>query len=183
MKRDVQGSVPQPDNWMGSPLDGIGPGGYAGYPGIGGDTAATNAFVGPPPAAGLPVQVLPPAAPQAASPLKGLLNNFNLNDLKGMLDRMGGVEGLLSNVGKVQKFMTTVQQMAPLIKLFMGKKGGSSDDDSEDSYRPRRRRRRRRRSSNRRTRRYGSGSGSGSRERYRRKGGSKGKRRAGNNRR
>ncbi|RUS43273.1 oligopeptidase [Cohnella sp. AR92] len=140
---DNQGREPPFQNWMSAPLEGIGPGVPGAYPGLGGDTAATNALIGAPSPTYSPVQVMPPATqPPAASPSKGLLGNFNLGDLKGMLDRMGGVEGLLSNMGKVQKFMSTVQQVAPLLKLFMGKKGSKDDDDSASSAPARRRRRR-----------------------------------------
>ncbi|MBB6635673.1 aminotransferase [Cohnella thailandensis] len=159
-------------SWMNSPLSGIGPGAGpgGGFPGLGGETASSNALVGspspselagPPSPAFSPVQVIPPGAPAAAAPAKagGLLGNFNINELKNIVERMGGIEGLISNMGKVQKFMSTVQQMAPLLKLFMGKKGSSNDDDvsSGAPYRPRRRRRRRRGSSRYGARRTGSG--------------------------
>lgn len=89
-------------------------------------------------AAPVPVQ-----APQSSSPSIKLpfnINVSNLNDIKGLIDRMGGVEGVLDKVGKFQKFMSTVQQVAPLLKLF---KKGASSSDSDDDAPPRRRRRRR----------------------------------------
>ena len=83
--------------------------------------------------------------------LGGLLNGFNFNNLRQMIDRMGGLDGLLENVGKMQKIMGSVQQMAPMIKLLLntGKtaKATSSMDRDDDFYVPRRRRRRRRRRS------------------------------------
>lgn len=86
------------------------------FPGIG------NSFAAGPPEVINPV-VLPA---QVTTATKGGLpfNISNLNDLKAMVDRMGGIEGVLTTMGKFQKFMSTVQQVAPLIKLFMGNKGG-----------------------------------------------------------
>ncbi|WP_238357928.1 aminotransferase [Cohnella zeiphila] len=97
-----------------------------------------------------PVQVMPPAqqvaAPAAGGGGKGLAGMLNPEQIKGFIDRMGGIEGLVSNIGKFQKIMSTVQQVAPLLKLFTGKgKGGSTGDTSSGSYRRRRRGRRGRR--------------------------------------
>jgi hypothetical protein len=88
------------------------------FPGI------EDTFSGPPAVINptvLPVQT-------TAVPAKGGLpfNLSNLSDLKAMVDRMGGIEGVLSTMGKFQKFMTTVQQIAPMIKLFMGNKGNKA---------------------------------------------------------
>ncbi|TLS51789.1 hypothetical protein FE782_12810 [Paenibacillus antri] len=63
---------------------------------------------------------------------------------------MGGIDGVLNNVTKIQKIMSSVQQMAPMLKLVMGSigksKSASSNDDDTYYELPRRRRRRRRRS-------------------------------------
>lgn len=83
-----------------------------------------------------------PAAPSSGGS-SGLLSNFSMNDIKGFIDRMGGVEGILSTVGKVQKFAQTFSQFAPMVKLLIPKLGASNNDDDDYSYRPRRRRRRR----------------------------------------
>lgn len=112
-----------------------------GFPGL-----EAQSFAGPPAEVVTPT-VLPAApAPTGASGLLSKLpfniNVQNLNDLKALVDRMGGIEGVVATAGKVQKFMSTVQQMAPLIKLFMGKKGSSSSSEGVGTYRPRRRRRR-----------------------------------------
>jgi len=93
-------------------------------------------FAGPP--AAINPTVLP-AQPATASKLPFNLNLSSLNDLKSLVDRMGGIDGVLSAVGKVQKFMSTMQQVAPLIKLFMNKKSASSD--SSIGVAPRKRRR------------------------------------------
>lgn len=70
----------------------------------------------------------------------------NIGELKGVIDRMGGIDGIVSSMGKFQKVMTSVQQMAPMIKLMMGSFGkgktkGSPEDDEAIYYRPRKRKR------------------------------------------
>lgn len=93
-----------------------------------------------------PVQVLPPAPaqPAAAAPAKGggLSSMLNLNEIKGLVERMGGLDGILTNVGKLQKIMATMQQMAPIIRLLTGKGKTAASDESEGAIRPRKRRRR-----------------------------------------
>jgi hypothetical protein len=88
------------------------------FPGI------EDTFSGPP--AVIHPTVLP--AQTTAAVAKGGLpfNLSNLSDLKAMVDRMGGIEGLLSTMGKFQKFMASVQQIAPMLKLFMGNKGNKA---------------------------------------------------------
>jgi len=108
------------------------------YPGLG------QPFAGPP--APPPAQTNPTVLPAQASssPIKLPFNisMANINEIKAMIDRMGGIEGVLNTMGKVQKFMSTVQQVAPLVKLFMGKGKNKSESSSGDDYvRPRRRRR------------------------------------------
>ena len=83
----------------------------------------------------------------------GLLGNFNLKDIKTVIDRMGGIDGIISTVGKVQKIVGSIQQMQPLIKMLLSLMPGKSkeNDDADEAEtewsRPRRRRRRRRRGS------------------------------------
>lgn len=72
----------------------------------------------------------------------GLLGS--LGNIRQMIDRMGGIDGVLEHVTKIQKIMSSVQQMAPMLKLLMGKKASPAALD-EDDYVPRRYRRRRRR--------------------------------------
>jgi len=101
----------------------------------------------------------------------GLLGNFNLKDIKTVIDRMGGIDGIISTVGKVQKIVGSIQQMQPLIKMLLslmpGKSQESDDavDEDEEWSRPRRRRRRRRRGSAVRRRR-GGGRGKGRKKAY-----------------
>lgn len=93
-------------------------------------------------------------------------SGFSLANLGGMIEKFGGIEGILSTVGKVQKVMQTVQQFAPMAKmiagLIPGKKGakllGGNSGGALDEYRPRRRR-------GKKSRRGTSKSGSGSRGR------------------
>jgi hypothetical protein len=72
----------------------------------------------------------------------------NLNEIKGFVDRMGGIDGILSTVTKVQKVMASVSQMAPLVKVLMGSFGKkksatvSEDDTDTGEWRPKRRKRR-----------------------------------------
>ncbi len=70
----------------------------------------------------------------------------NLGEIKGFVDRMGGIDGILTTVTKVQKVVSSVSQMAPLVKVILssfGKKSeDSSDDDDIEETRPKRKRRR-----------------------------------------
>ncbi|WEK53604.1 MAG: hypothetical protein P0Y55_13585 [Candidatus Cohnella colombiensis] len=82
------------------------------------------------------------------APKSGLPFNFsvsNLSDIKNIVERMGGIDGVLATMGKVQKFVTTMQQFAPMIQLFMKKKNTDSTSSSGSGGRVRRRRRRTRR--------------------------------------
>jgi hypothetical protein len=104
------------------------------FPGI------ESSFSGPPAAINstvLPSQV---QVVEATKATKGGLpfNLSNLSDLKSMVDRMGGIEGVLATMGKVQKFVSTMQQVAPMIKLFMGNKGKKSSDANTKTKRRRR---------------------------------------------
>ncbi|QYR21144.1 hypothetical protein KZ483_26140 [Paenibacillus sp. sptzw28] len=86
---------------------------------------------------------------QAAAPAKSG-SSFSLNDLKGIVDRMGGIDGIVSTMTKVQKVVSSVSQMAPLIKVLagsLGKKGAAAtiaEDTGIDAAAPRPRKRRRR---------------------------------------
>ncbi|BCG57316.1 tyrosine protein kinase [Paenibacillus sp. URB8-2] len=120
-----------------------------------------------------------PAAAETAAKGGGLLGNLgglanlaNMDQIKGLIDRMGGIDGIVSSMGKVQKVMQGFQQMAPMFKLVMGSigkgkgKGGAgllaAEEDSA-SYAPSRRKKRtapkRRKSGSSGRRRSGSSSG------------------------
>ncbi|WP_044875558.1 hypothetical protein [Paenibacillus sp. IHBB 10380] len=85
-------------------------------------------------------------APVAAAAKTGF-SLASLGELKGVIDRMGGIDGLVSSIGKFQKVMSSVQQMAPMVKLVMGSlgkgttKGKSSEDGDGMFYIPPKRRR------------------------------------------
>ncbi|MCV9949671.1 tyrosine protein kinase [Paenibacillus sp. BT-177] len=92
--------------------------------------------------------VTPDPAPAKGGLLGGL---GNLNDIKGIIDRMGGIDGIVATVGKVQKIMSSVQQFAPMAKLIMGSLPAFNKNASKkttipiteelDEYTPPRRRR------------------------------------------
>lgn len=104
-----------------------------------GDSTALVPYVPPQP-------VTSTAAPQAAaSPAK---KGFSLDNIKGMFDRMGGVDGIVATMGQAQKVMQSVSQFAPMAKLLMGSflsKKGNNDEEEAIDNRPRRRRKRKQR--------------------------------------
>ena len=136
-----------------------------GYPGIGDPFAGGGGLFGPGPGAAgaaspgggapffpqtqpnLPAVLPAPSAPAPAA--KSGPSLPTLSDLKLLVERMGGIDGLLATMGKVQKVFGTFQQMAPMFKLLAGsflKKGASVAKATElGEWRPRRRRSRGRR--------------------------------------
>jgi len=91
----------------------------------------------------------------------GLLNlPFNLGQLKMFIDRMGGLDGILNTIGKMQRLFGTMQQLAPLVRLLLAKKSSTSDAE-EELEAPRRKRKR----GGQRRRRRGAAGRSGSRPR------------------
>lgn len=104
------------------------------YPGLGDPFAGPPALMNP-----VAAPQLQPQAQKSAKP--GLLSN--IGEWKQLLDRMGGIEGVLGYMGKIQKFAATMQQMAPLLRLFIGKGGGAAATAagiSKDGFSRRRRR-------------------------------------------
>jgi hypothetical protein len=75
--------------------------GINGFPGYGPSTALTN-----------------------PSPTIG--SSFNFGQIKGFIDRMGGIDGVMGHVGRIQKFIQSIQQMSPMIKVLMGSFGGKA---------------------------------------------------------
>lgn len=90
----------------------------------------------------------PPASSGKGFSLANLTKYANLTEIKGFVDRMGGLDGILSTVTKVQKVVGSVSQMAPLVKVFMGSFGKNKSETKDNgSYggglsRPRPRKRR-----------------------------------------
>ncbi|MEC0269738.1 aminotransferase [Paenibacillus anseongense] len=75
----------------------------------------------------------------SSNPLSGL----NMKQISGFVERMGGIDGILGTMGKVQKFMSSFQQMAPMVKTIFGAlgKGKVASGDSVEVFRPKRKRR------------------------------------------
>ncbi|WP_143044376.1 hypothetical protein [Paenibacillus sp. CF384] len=97
----------------------------------------------------LPTLIEPTKVEEKTDAKSGFNLATSLNDLKGVVDRMGGIDGIVTTMGKVQKVVGSITQMAPLIKVLagsFGKKGASvtSTDDDDDAP-PKRRKRKRRR--------------------------------------
>jgi hypothetical protein len=74
---------------------------------------------------------------------------FNIQEIKNVIDRMGGIDGILNTMQKVSKMVQTVQQMAPMLKVLLGSFGKKASttvtDDEEYPARRRKKRRGRRR--------------------------------------
>lgn len=107
----------------------------------------------PPAAPHAPAQdILPAVIPETAAELvdttapakPGGFSLASLGEIKGFVDRMGGLDGILTTVTKVQKVVSSVSQMAPLVKVLLGSFKKPADQPSDDdSGEPKRRRRRR----------------------------------------
>ncbi|MDU0205800.1 aminotransferase [Paenibacillus sp. MAH-36] len=97
----------------------------------------------------------------SSNPLSGL----NMKQISGFVERMGGIDGILGTMGKVQKFMSSFQQMAPMVKTIFGAlgKGKVASGDSVEVFRPKRKRRKK--SGTARRRKGGSKSGTAKRKR------------------
>lgn len=103
------------------------------------------------PAAAEALESATPAAAKASGFSLASLGG-NIKDLQGIVERMGGLDGILSTVQKVQKVVSSVQQMAPLIKVLagsIGKKGAAAttatlDEEAFESAAPKRKKSRKR---------------------------------------
>lgn len=124
------------------------------YPGIG----SSNSYA-PPYVANYATPAIQAAPASSSGPLGKLASFFgggasdsgsggsslNIAQIKQVIDRLGGVDGIMETMGKVQKMVQSVQQMAPLVKVLMGsfgkkKKKGSNDSDGLAPLRRKRRR-------------------------------------------
>lgn len=83
----------------------------------------------------------------------GLMSN--LADWKQMLDRVGGLDGVMNTMGKLQKIFSTMQQMAPLLRLLIGKGQSASATAASVRHRSPRRKRRKYASTRKSTKRSG----------------------------
>jgi len=93
--------------------------------------------------------VAPPVPVEAPASSSGF-SLANIGELKGMIDRFGGIDGIMNGIGKMQKVVGGFQQMAPMMKLVMGilpfgkgKKSSSVADKDYEEYSPPRSRKRR----------------------------------------
>lgn len=86
-----------------------------------------------------------PAAPGGAGGAGGLLGNFNFAQLKSIVDKMGGIDGIIGTMSKVQKIVGQFQQVAPMLKVIMGSFGKKAATKADANLPPVRRRRRKKR--------------------------------------
>jgi hypothetical protein len=109
-----------------------------GYPGLGQDFLQ----------GGLPVPFESggKAAAGGASSFSSMLNGINVTQIKGFVDRMGGMEGIIGTMTKVQKIMANLQQMAPMLKLLFNSFGKVKSTNTDYDELPLRRRKRRKKS-------------------------------------
>ncbi|GLI09673.1 hypothetical protein YDYSG_57050 [Paenibacillus tyrfis] len=70
---------------------------------------------------------------------------FNVEQVKGLIDKLGGVEGIVETFNKVQKMVQSVQQFAPMLKVLLGSFGKKDTAASKSGGNRSGRRRRRRR--------------------------------------
>lgn len=121
--------------------------GASGYPPVEVLNPGASAGFGAGPEIGAvaPVAASPAPASGGGGGLGSLLGGLNLGnlDFKGIIEKMGGIDGLVNNLGKVQKVMQGFQQIAPMMSLFagaLGAKGAAAASDKEASSAPSRRR-------------------------------------------
>jgi len=69
-------------------------------------------------------------------------SGFNISQLKNMVDRMGGIDGIMGHVTRIQKVVQSIQQLSPMLKLLMNSFGGKAKTAELDGS-PRSKRRRR----------------------------------------
>lgn len=65
-----------------------------------------------------------PSQALTTTPANGGGSSFNFAQIKGMIDKMGGIEGIIGTMAKLQKIFASIQQMAPMLKLLMKSFGG-----------------------------------------------------------
>ncbi|UKS26588.1 aminotransferase [Paenibacillus sp. HWE-109] len=80
------------------------------------------------------------------------LSSLNLKQISGFVERMGGIDGIIGSMGKVQKFMSTFQQMAPMVKTLFSSLGkGKVASEDVEVFKPKRKRRKKSSTGRRRT--------------------------------
>ncbi|MFC4778149.1 hypothetical protein ACFO9Q_15210 [Paenibacillus sp. GCM10023252] len=155
-KSQVSQLFPGVSEPYGGPGMGMGPGGLGGGFG-GGYQPGPGGMTGYPPTVpvveeAVPVVVVPKTAAElvetASDDKSSIFSMEKLQEIKGFVDRMGGIDGILGTVTKVQKVMSSVSQMAPLVKVIMGSfgksgKGATVSDDEGGEWTPPKKRRKR----------------------------------------
>ncbi|WP_138755886.1 hypothetical protein [Paenibacillus sinopodophylli] len=114
---------------------------------FGGDLPTMPPAAPEPPALDILPAVMQEAAVETTASSKASgFSLASLGEIKGFVDRIGGIDGILTTVTKVQKVMSSVSQMAPLVKVLMGsfskKSDSSSEDEGDGEWKPKRRKRR-----------------------------------------
>lgn len=62
-------------------------------------------------------------------------NSFSIKEIKQAIDRMGGLDGIVETMGKVQKVMQSISQIAPMAKLLVGSllPGQKTNEQGQDT--------------------------------------------------
>jgi hypothetical protein len=102
------------DDWVQQPIFSSNPQGQA-YPGVN------------------PYNSYNPFASTAVvtAPSTSLGSSFNISQIKGIIDRMGGIDGLMGHVSRIQKVIQSFQQMSPMLKLLMSSFGSKAKTASD----------------------------------------------------
>ncbi|RXT06281.1 hypothetical protein [Ammoniphilus sp. CFH 90114] len=88
----------------------------------------------------------PLPSPQLPGQSSGGLPNLNMKNIQAIIDRMGGVDGLVKMAGEIQKLYQTAQPIINLMAGLLAKP--KSDTDSGVSEVPVKKRRRKKRTTN-----------------------------------
>ncbi len=80
----------------------------------------------------------------------GLLGGLKNMNWKQLVEQLGGIDGIMNRMNQVQKFVSTMQQFAPMLKMMSGTLGrraplATAEEGEEEPWArttPRRRRKR-----------------------------------------
>ncbi|MDT2262814.1 hypothetical protein P7H12_02840 [Paenibacillus larvae] len=103
-----------------------GPGGFSGPPALfGGGGGGGDYFGGGGP------QFPAPVNQGASQSGKASGGGFNMDQIKSFVDRMGDIDGIVGTVGKVQKIVSSFQQVAPMLKLLFNSFGSKASTNNK----------------------------------------------------
>lgn len=89
------------------------------YPGIGSPFGGSSPYL--PSVANPQVPgAFPSPGASAGGAAGGAAGGLTFGQLKGIVDKMGGINGIIGTMTRVQKMVQSFQQVAPMIKLLMG---------------------------------------------------------------